>query len=366
MRSDRPDPSRASTGRTSGPGRRLASALAAGLALALCAGTTAACDLRREGAAAITPSPDATEEVRQRAAQQASALAASAATLEESLRAGGAAAVGAPAADAAALATALAGVREAARTHLDGLGGVWVPFPAETSPAPQSPSGAGGSSAAPSTGPDAASLVADLTTAGAAAQTDAAAVEDGRLARLLASIGLADELWAARLAQLCGLPAPEAPAAVAPDAAGLSAETLAPLIASEDALGAAWELDAARSQDAARDAAASLAAAHRTVARTWAQAAGGDGVAGDPRRAAYDLPTVLTDPASAPEARTAVLAGLEDRLGGDWLDLVEQAAPGARGPFVSAARVAVTRAIALSGAAIPVLPGVDPAVASAG
>lgn len=368
MRSDRPDP----RPRTRGPGvtaRATATRLAAGaLVLGLCAGVTACGDLRREGGQPVTPSAGPVEQVRQSAAERATALASAAAALEDAVRTGGAAAVGAPAADPAALGTALAGVREAARAHLAGLGGVWVPFPeASPSAAPESAS-PGPSPSASAGAPTVPSLVAELTAAAAEAQEAVGTVADGDLARLLASIGLGEELWAARLTVLVGAPAPAAPTADAPDAlpAGLAADALAPLVASEDALGAAWELDAARSSDGARDASAALAAAHRATAQAWARAAGLDGTPTDPRRAAYDLPAVLTDPASAPEARTAVLAGLEDRLAGAWLDLVPQAEPGARDALVAAARVAVTRAIGLAGAAIPVLPAIDPAVTAAG
>jgi hypothetical protein len=371
VRTDRSDRSRARAGRARAS--RPAAAIGAGvLVLALTVGATSGCsDLRLEGAQPTTPSAGPVEQVRQRAAEQAIALAASASGLESALRTGGGGAVGAPAADPTALATALAGAREAARTHLDDLGGVWVPFPdaSPSSAAPQSPSADEGTPAAsPSSAGDVAAFVSALGAAAEATQADAATVTDRTLARLLASIGLADELWAARLATLAGLPAPAGTPPAAPTGvpAGLSPDALAPLIASEDALGAAWEVVAARSADAARDHAAALATAHRDTAQAWAKAAGLAGVAGDPRRAAYQLPAVLTDPASAPEARTAVLAGLEDRLAGTWLDLVAQAEPDGRGALVSAARTAVTRAIELSGAAIPVLPAVDPAVGSAG
>ncbi len=141
---------------------------------------------------------------------------------------------------------------------------------------------------------------------------------------------------------------------------GLSAVALEPAIASEDALGLAWEVVAARSSGAARTAAATIAAEHRARAATWAAATEVAGTGLDPRRASYDLPETVLDPNADPADRLAAVAGLEDELGALWLDLVVAAAPGARTPLIDAFAAAAQHSAHLTGT-VPALPGIPDA-----
>jgi hypothetical protein len=321
-------------------------ALVAGLAVAPLSGCAA---LRIDSGGPVTPSADAVEQVRQRQALGALRVQQAAD-----------AALGAP--HGRDLAVALAGIRSAATTHLTELGGVWVPFPSPspTSPAPsevpQAASTATGTAADDSI--DAAPLVDVLSQEAGSALADAQSVTDARLARLFASIGVARRLHAERLAAAAGLEAPvwpsETPATAIP--AGLSAAALDPAIVSEDAIGLAWEVVAARSSGDARAAAAARAAAHRERATTWAEITGVAGTGLDPRRASYDLPHAILDPAVDAADRDAALAGLEADLGALWLGLASTSTPGARAPLIDAFADAARAAADLSGT-IPVLPG---------
>lgn len=326
---------------------RAALLIAAALALTGCAG------LRVESPPPTTPPADALEQARQRQAETAAEIASTA--------------------DAAATTAAdpvgpvLRVVAAAATAQLDALGGVWEPYPGETptdAPAPTGAAepGAGEQGAGEPTEPTAAEPtqpqdVVDLLTAGAAeALDDAATVDDGRLARLLASIGLHRELAADQLAAAAGLPAPAPAPAVAPTGvpAGLSTEALGPVIVSLDALGAAWEVVAARSSEAARADAAARAAAARSDAEAWARAAGVSGTATDPRAVGYALPAEVLDPTTDPLARAQVLARLHTELGATWLELVAGAGPGERAALISAARTALRSG---TGDVAPAFPG---------
>lgn len=331
-------PSAAPTTRRARPARAVAFALAAGLAAGPLAGCAA---LRVESGPAVTPSADAVEQARQRQAVGAARVQAAA-----------------DAADATSdeAKAAIADVRAAAGAQLDALGGVWVPFPEPTSTSTSTVPTATSTSSPPEP------LLDVLAEESASALADAATVSDGRLARLFASIGVERRLAAARLAVAEGAEAPATAAPVDPEQipVGLSAIALEPAIASEDALGLAWEVTAARSSDATRAEAAAIAAEHRARAATWATVTQVAGTGLDPRRASYDLPQAVLDPeADAPE-RIAALAGLEDELAALWLDLVVTAAPGARTPLIDAFAAAAQHSAGLTGT-VPALPGIPDA-----
>lgn len=329
------DTSPAAMPRRARPVRAVALVLATGIAIGPLAGCAA---LRVESAPAVTPSADAVEQARQRQAVGAARVIAAAdqadATSEQAQ-------------------TAIADIRSAATAQLDALGGVWEPFPESTT----SPTSTGTPT---TTAPE--PLLDVLAEESASALADAATVSDGRLARLFASIGIERRLAAAQLAVAEGADAPATAAPVDPEQIpqGLSATALEPAIASEDALGLAWEVTAARSTGAARTQAAAIAAEHRARATTWAVATEVAGTGLDPRRASYDLPEAVLDPKAEPAARLQALAGLEDELAALWLDLVVAAAPGARTPLVDAFAAAAQHSADLTGT-VPALPGLPDA-----
>jgi hypothetical protein len=321
-------------------------ALVAGLAAAPMSGCAA---LRVDSGGPVTPSANAVEQARQR-------QALGAVRVREAVDAA------LDAAHSRELVADLADVRSAAAKHLVELGGVWVPFPSQSptvptpSDVPEVTSAATGTAADDAT--DAAPLVHVLTEESGSALADAQTVTDARLARLFASIAVARRLQAERLASSAGLEAPPWPTPTPPTAipTGLSATALDPAIASEDAIGLAWEVVAARSSGAARTAATTRAAAHRERARTWAEVTGVAGTGLDPRRVSYSLPNAILDPTVDTAARDTALAGLEADLSALWLGLASTSAPGARAPLVDAFADAARTAADLSGT-IPVLPG---------
>lgn len=304
------------------------------LTLALLTG----CDLRLESPAPPELVPDATEIARQGAAEDAAALAVLARA-------------------AAAADTALAGQLEAVAAvsaeHLEALGGLYVAHPEAIPDA----DGTATASPAPPPVPVAADVVAQLTTTSASARADADALADAPLARLLASIAVGRALHASVLASAIGAPVPPAsftvPAAVP---AGLGSAEVTALVQAEDALGLVWEVVAARSDDPARAAAATRAAEHRSRAEAWAVAGELAGTGLDPRRAAYDLPAQILDPATDPAQVTAVLGALEASLAQDYASLASSADAGARGPLLDGFAEAATAALGQTGV-VPAFPG---------
>lgn len=315
------------------PGRRPArggrAVAIGGLAAAL---ALSGCGVRLETPPPPIPSADAAEAARQDAATRSEDLA----TL-----AGAALATGTGAADS--LADTLARVATDAKAHAGALGGVWTPpawattppgadeVPAATPSQDSTPGGGSvtagaGTSASPSGSP--AVVLGALATASLAACGDAVVLEPADLARLLASICLAQDAAARALAAASGLdaPAPGARTVVERAAADPTPtegppafpSTLArgedglPLARSLDAAGYALEVAAARASGADRDALAGRAREHRAEARALVAAAGALGTPEDPRRAAYDLPEVdgaTPGPAAlAADAETGVLA----------------------------------------------------------
>ncbi|WP_182113583.1 DUF4439 domain-containing protein [Actinotalea sp. JY-7876] len=338
----------------------------------------AGCGLRLETPAPVAPSPDAAESLRQRATADALAVQVLASAV----------ATAATDPTVQALATTTGTASDA---HVEALGGVYEPFPDATA-APESPETAepsddaapsddaepsddaapsddepvtpdDASSAAPTAGatpptPTAAELVALLDETAASARADAATTDDGGLARLLASIAVGRTLLADALAGPAAVterPALElAPVEGLP--AGVSAADVNDVVQSEDALGYAWEVAAARRSGDARAAAAAAARDHRERAETWATAAGVAATDSDPRRVAYGLPPALLDAASDPAAVDAELAGLQERLTASYASLVAQAAPQARTVLVDALLAAARATTALTGV-VPAFPG---------
>lgn len=332
--------------------RRAHAVLGALLGAVLLLGT--GCGLRLETPDPRAPEPDATETVRQRTTADALALQVLADSLSASV----------PDPAVAAAATAVAA---ASTAHLDALGGIYVPFPDATpTPTADAAGGQGGTEPADgATSPTAtpepspvtpAALVALLDESAASARADASSVDDGDLARLLASVAvarvqLADALAATAAVDAATRPALE-PAPLTEVPAGVSDADVADVVQSEDALGYAWEVVAARRSADERTAAASRARAHRDRAEAWAAASGVAGTDSDPRRVAYALPAAVLDAAADPAAVTAELAALETALVASYASLVAQAEAGARSPVVDALLDAARGATALTGAAV--------------
>jgi len=333
------------------------------LALALSLAMLTGCELRRETPPPTEPVPDAIELARREAVADADLLIADARD----------AAAGDPAA------VLLEAVALASEAHDHALGGVYVPFPdaspsddaaagqattgePETDVAPSDGASAGTTasptpSPGPTTPPTAADVVELATAAALRARTAAEAIEDGPLARLLASIAVSRSMHARTIATAAGLPVTSTALTVPADLpAGLGGSAISALVQSEDGLGLAWEVVAARSDGPARSSAAARAAMHRTAGQAWATAGGLAGTGLDPRRVAYDLPDAILDPATDPGAVTAALATLESGLAQDYATLVAAAAPGVRGSLIDGLADAATVALGLTGL-VPAFPG---------
>ena len=310
----------------------------------------AACDLRLETPAPTAPSADSAEVARQRGATDAEHLADLAT----------AAGAGTPVSEDAGVLATLTEITETCRDHLVELGGVYTPFPdASERSATQA------ATALPVT---ADTVVVELREAAKRAVTDADTAESAGLARLLASIAASRttlaELLASRLDGTEPLLATTAPT-------GASSGTIAPgdrvpgiedpdmlgLIAAEDALGAGWEVVAARADDTAKDQAILVAIDHRNRAQAWATAMQIDGAALDPRRSAYDLPAGVLDPDGD---ALAALTTWEDALADRYAALVAAADPRSRS-YLIAGLTATARRIVQMGATVGSLPGVDEA-----
>lgn len=351
--------------------RALATLLALGAAAAL-----SGCGLRWETEPPAEPVPDAAEQVRRDAVADADALA----------EAAGAAATGADAgvADVLGLVAATAGVQ------VEALGGPYESglAPAEDDGATPSPTPTPSPAAAP------ADVLALLGEAASAARADARTAEDPGLARLLASVAasraqLTDRLAAALGAEAPAIdaepaggftagsaadgsgsgdgsaaepsasgtsPAPTPTASVPADAVGddLDRADVLALVLAEDQAGYGFEVAAARLSDDARTRARSAAAAHRSAATAWAEAAGVAGTAEDPRRVGYDLDGDL----SSPEAVRTFAAGLLTDLAAVHADALLDTAAGTadRTAVVDGLRTSAVEALSW-GATPTALPG---------
>lgn len=312
---------RPTTGRRS---RGRARVLVAGAVVAL-AGLLAGCGLRLETPPPAPPTPGVSELARQRTIADAIKLEVLAA---------------APGGDPADPVTVIRSTVVAqAGEHLAQLGvnpaGLATPRPtSDPSPVPTAAKPA-------ATTPD---VVAQLVQAATTARTDAAAVPDGPLARLLASVSVARLLLARSLAAASGAPAPELPAVTVPGSvpAGAAPSALSALVLGEDEAGYGFEVIAAKLSDAARSSALDRATVHRARADQWASLAQIARTRLDPRRAAYALPAGLDDPAAA----TALAQSLELSLAASYASLVTDAEPGSRPVLVDA----LTEASAQAGA----------------
>jgi len=308
----------------------------------------AACELRLETPPLTAPSADSTEVARQRGATDAEQLADLAT----------AAGTGTSVSEDEGVLETLAEVTATCTDHLFELGGVYTPWPGAPEPS------ATRATTAPRATAD--SVVVELGESAKRAATDADAAESAGLGRLLASIAasrtILAELLAARLDGTELLLATTAPTAapsgtIAPSdrVAGIQEPDLLALIAAEDALGAGWEVVAARSEGTAKDQAILVAIDHRNRAQAWAAAMQIDGASLDPRRSAYELPAGVLDPdGDAVAALTTWEVTLADR----YAALVAAADPGSRSHLI-AGLTATTRRIVQMGAAVGSLPGVD-------
>lgn len=275
------------------------------------------CGLRLETADPEALVPDEVEVVRQRTTADAVALG----TL-------------ATAAGGDAPPAALSRVAQVGRLHVTALGGVYTWEPPAPQGAPE-PSREPTSTPGPVTPED---VAASLEETAASARADAASVADPEMARLLASVATSRLLLADAVRVEAGLEvqphAPfEVPAQLPP---GTGPSTLTPVVQSEDALGMAWEVAAARVQDGARAAAARRAAQHRGRAEAWALLTEVDATGLDPRRSAYDLPDELVAPASDAATTAEVLRGLERDLAASYASLVAAAQGEGRSALVDA------------------------------
>ncbi|KQR11087.1 DUF4439 domain-containing protein [Cellulomonas sp. Leaf334] len=322
------------------PGRVLVRALAAAVTVL----TLAACGLRVETPPPVEPSPDAVEQVRARTVADSLALsaAASAATLL-------------PDGAVEPVAPVLADVTGFSDQHADQLGGVYVSgLPAPT-----------GSPTATSTPPTSsvAEVLEELAEATRTALTDADAVTDGPLARLLASVATSRGELATRLAQATGAEVPSlvqdepaaptdptpSPDSTAPPGDALSTAEVGVLALVHDEAGYGFEVIAAKSSAERRATAASTAASHRVRSEDWAAAAGIDGSAQDPRRAAYTLPAGLDDPTVA----TALGRTLETAVADAYANAVAQAGAGSRATLIEGLRRATLDAAVWGATPVP-------------
>lgn len=333
---DRPSPRNRASGRARAA--RVASLLVTALALA-------GCGLRLETPPPAEPTPDAVETVRARTVDDALALAA------------GADAAVADVTDEQVRAV-LQDVAAFSLRHAQEMGGVYdsgLPRPTPTaSPTPVARA------------TDVTGLVSELVTDAGTAAGDADVVPDGDLARLVASVAVARETLAARLAAAAGVELPErvaeetpAPGATldatatpgptpTPSAAAVPDGAAALALAHDEA---AWTLTvlAARATGDARAGLLAAAARHRADSDAWASAAGVAGRPADPRRSAYALPAGIDDPTVA----DALPRTLEQAVADASAVVVAGSPAGSRRDAVDSLRTATRAAVARGAAPVP-------------
>lgn len=277
------------------------------------------CGVRMETPSPTQPVPDAVEAARRAAVQDVVDVEAQARATIAALPAD---AKGDAKRTTDGQRESLQAVLDDAGAHLAALGGQYVsglldadgvPLPAEPTPAV----------AEPGTQRTVDRLVQSYARARGALTTQ----EDDAVARLMASVAVAQLTRAQSLAAAGGDTLPEIDAPVSaqvPDTLpdGVDAD-LVPLVAAEDAAGYTYEVLAARTTEAERVAARTRAAQHRERAEAWARLAEVDGTAQDPRKIAYALPDgLLADPADTTGVHT-----LETNLAASYATLVSQVAP---------------------------------------
>lgn len=364
--------------------RAVAGALAAGAVLLL-----SGCGLRWETEPPAEPVPDAAEDARRTAVDDALALAEAAQAA--------AAGAGEP------VAAVLTLVVDAASTQVDALGGVYDSGLPDPEPDPDAPSPT--ATTAPAATP--ADVLEQLGAAASTARADALGADDPGLARLLASVATSRAQLTDRLATALGVEAPAvdaepeadwtsggaadgsgsgdgsatSPAATpsepatptgSPGAGGatpgadavgtdLDRPNLLALTLAEDQAGFGFEVAAARLSDDARSLARDAAARHRATAATWATAAGVSGTADDPRRVSYELDGDV----SSAEAVRAFCAGLLSDLAAVHADavLVTDAGTADRAAAVDGLRTSAVEALRWGGTPTP-LPGLPDAPAA--
>jgi hypothetical protein len=369
----------------------VAGVLAAGAVLLL-----SGCGLRWETEPPAEPVPDAAEDARRTAVDDALALAEAA----QAAAAGG----GEP---VAAVLTLLV---DAASTQVDALGGVYDSGLPDLEPDPDAPSPTATTAPAPTP----AVVLEQLGAAASTARADALGAEDPGLARLLASVATSRAQLTDRLATALGVEAPAvdaepeadwtsggaadgsgsgdgsatSPAATPSEAAtptgspgaggatpgadgaapgddavgtDLDRPNLLALTLAEDQAGFGFEVAAARLSDDARSLARDAAARHRATAATWATAAGVSGTADDPRRVSYELDGDV----SSAEAVRAFCAGLLSDLAAVHADavLVTDAGTADRAAAVDGLRTSAVEALRWGGTPTP-LPGLPDAPAA--
>ena len=344
-----------SAGRSAG--RRTARQRAVAAVLVVAAALlTAGCDLRLATPPPAPLVPDQLEEVRQRVSADALALEVLAGRAAEQQVDEGVRAV-----------VNLARTTSAA--HLEVLGGIYDPTPRAADGTPVVPeddaaddaaSSTPSVSATPAVPATAQGLVDLLIETAASARADAAAVPDGPMARLLASVAVSRVLLADAVVRATGAEPPPGLAPTEPleppTTTGLPPAAVAAVVQSQDALGLAWEVVAGRSADEARSHAAQRAVLHRARAEAWAAAAGIENTGVDPRRSWYDLPPELTTAGSDLAVAQATLAALEGALAADYASLIAAADEGTRSPLVDALLAASREQVALGGT-LPTFPG---------
>ena len=306
----------------------------------------AGCGLRTETPPPVEPSPDATEQVRERTVADSLALADAARAVAAT-----------PAGAAEPFASVLADIASFSEQHAAQAGGQYESgLPTPTA----SPT----SSAAP-VATDVASLLTELAAATTTSLTDADTVDDGALARLIASIATSRAELTVRLAQASGVPAPsvDPPVAPLPSATSEPAASAEPtvratsgpaaeldaLALAHDQAGFGFEVIAAKLSGDQRAAAQAAAAANRSEGERWARASGSDGTPQDPRRASYALPAGLDDPAVS----VALGGTLQTAIADAYANAVAGADPGGRVPFLTGLRAATTAAAAWGAPQIP-------------
>lgn len=299
-------------------------------ALAACAGALllAGCGVRLETPPPAEPVADAVEVARQDAAVDAARLATTA------TRAAGE--------DRGTAELEL--VTQISREHLTALGGVWRAWPggAPTDvPTTDVPTGP------PVADPGPGDVLALLTDAAGRAREDALATSDEPARAVLASVAVARDRAAVRLAAALGTEAPPTAAAPLSTDALLARGVDGPTLLVLDQARYAYETVAARSDGDRRQEAAGRAD-HLQQLVDAAIAAG----APDGRLAVYDLPGA-TGPLS-PEQAAAVDA--EQRLLEHWIFSLGLAGAGARPALLDAAGYAAAQ-VERWGGTLPALPG---------